>query len=426
MNTDFRPLDPSDWQPRETQSIERAHLQPTTFANLQHAAIRNSINPGTADILIIGDSIGEGWYGNSAQPDHGTYFGRARSAVSRALNANGTHGRWIPAGAGWFPSLDRFSAIDTSTNTPNGFSLRGRQMPAGAAPATNQTNPQVCDRIVVYYRARNLWATANIVIKLDGVTVLDTPTVDTTTPPYCTVAFGERVVAFDSGPLPLGPHYISVEQRTFGGFNGTISWDGAYFYRGDYTTGVRFWNGSAFGRNFTHYNSFNDPTLNHGHLSNVRQGLTNPSLLIWTLGVNSGVDPGLLESSILTAVADVREAQDVAGQLHCSQVLVVPFATGSKTEAQWTRMRDVYYRLGASLDCDVWDWGELTGSVAAGNDIYQMTDDNVHPYEDGHRMIGDWLGAKILASLSPTVAAETVASDGSLRAKRLFDESHFE
>lgn len=152
--------------------------------------------------------------------------------------------------------------------------------------------------------------------------------------------------------------------------------------------------------------------------------------MVWALGVNAGVNLSTIESSMRQAISDVWAAQDVASQVHCSQALVIPYATGTTTDSTWNGVRDIYYKVAASLGCAVWDWAELTGSVShptggPNEDVYGMTSDNVHPGTTGQVMIGSWLSNKVLQALSPSLPAEVVAADGALRFKRIYESANY-
>ena len=155
----------------------RRNMAPLRRWHKQWSAVRQATADGTAattDVVWIGDSISEGWFGNSTTDmTASAMVRRFQRLLGAAGHAGGKVGRWVPAGNGWW-ATPKFSANDTSTETGNGLSLRARQMPNGAAEAVLV---DTTDRINVHWRQVNIFAAGDILIRAYSVS----STVTTTT-----------------------------------------------------------------------------------------------------------------------------------------------------------------------------------------------------------------------------------------------------
>jgi hypothetical protein len=136
----------------------------------------------TTDVLVVGDSITEGWTGSGASDSTASAWPlRVARLLARSVNTAGRTGRWVAASANFYTS-PKFSAMGTASQSDTGLSLWGRSMPAGAAEAVLITAPT--DRIEVQWRERNVFASGDILIRAYAVS-------STTV----TVASGSQVLA---------------------------------------------------------------------------------------------------------------------------------------------------------------------------------------------------------------------------------------
>lgn len=298
------------------------------------------------------------------------------------------------------------SIIYGSEEVSRGLSLRGRQMYAGA-PAAELTFTG--DRVKVFYRKRNLYGSADAVIKLDGVTQLTANTTYTSAP-YCDTAYGEEVFVWDSGTISRASHTVSVQQSSSGLRTASIQFDGIYYYDTYADELCEVYNASHFGYNFNHYNSSVDADLNNDWLSMIRQGLIAPSLVVISHGTNE-VDnaPATTETRLRQMVADIQAAYTAAGSELPSIALLLPPSTSSESSTNWQSVLDRYYAVAEELTLAVWEWAEFTGSVNDDSgDPYGFTVDNIHPGEEGQVAIGNFAARKALEHISPSVPVENL------------------
>lgn len=355
-----------------------------------HASVANMLGGAASpvDVLLVGDSISEGWFGSTTW--YQTYAGRTAQALGLAVNNGGRIGRgWVPAGNGWY-SLPKFSTVGSNTETTYGLSLRGRNLASGDYTELVVDN---CDRFVVQYRRAAIFAQADIVFTIDGVEMAQIATFDGSLP-----AFGTEIHQWDSGQLTRGTHTLRVTNRANGGFNGIIYFDGAYAFDGEYSTGLRFWNCSHFGYTTNQY------LANYGTSTwwgrSIERGFIKPGLVIIALGTN---DKGVMTATqyhdnVSTMIDNIRAACTAGGMTYGPSIAIsVPFSNGGVSSATWEAYRDQVYLLQEEKGVAVFEWAEVMGRTnSVEGDTLGLTSDNTHPNNKGQALTGTWLPAKVL------------------------------
>lgn len=367
------------------------------------------------DVLVIGDSIGEGW-SCSAGPapmttayplgdrDGQGWVGRFRRLMQEAFNPDGRGGIWVPAGAGWWgQSPWKFSANGSDTEVNDGISLRGREMTVANANPATLTAPN-CDGMSLLYEKMNVFGGCDLRVSVDSVQQTQLATYDGALP-----AFGTEVYRYQwSGTR--GPHLFSLAAVANGGFNTLCRFTGAFFHDGDMSSGFRVWNGSHFGYSSSHWQS-----AAGSFTSSIAKGFIKPRLIIYALGTND--TPSVFEANA-TAVIDLINAACVtSGEKRPALAILTPPGSGSIPNSSRETTRAAAYSIAAARNGDVWEWNELEGSVATadGNDPYAITydifgvKDNVHPGGAGHRMLGNYVAERFMNNVSPLVATESMA-----------------
>lgn len=298
------------------------------------------------------------------------------------------------------------SIIYGSEEVSRGLSLRGRQMYAGA-PAAELTFTG--DRVKVFYRKRNLFGSADVVIKLDGVTQTTVNTTSTTGT-WCSTAYGEELFVWDSGTISRASHTVSIEQASSGARTASIQFDGVYYHDTYADEKVRVFNCSHFGYNFNHYNSSTDASLNNDWLSAVRQGFVTPSLVIISHGTNeSDQTPDVTEARLRQMIVDITAACTYAGTPTPSFAYLLPPNSNDENPDNWDSILDRYYKVADELGHAVWEWAEFTGDISdTSADPYTFTVDHIHPNKDGQVAIGGFALRKATEHLSPTLAIENL------------------
>ena len=350
---------------------------------------------GQGDVLILGDSISEGWYGNPLYEL--TWVGRFATNLARALNDKGRIGRWVAAGGGWY-ATPHFSANDGTESERNyGISLRSRRMNVGT-PTVTMTAGITCDRVRVHYLKANVFAQADLhfVVKDQGGTVVaDSGSIYTYDGTLAANAYKENV--WDSGALTRGTYTVEVTRETHGAYTGYAEWVGAYFYDGDYGAGHRVWNGSHYGYNTSTFVSnqaaWRDP---------IQSGYLTPALVISALGVNDrGSGAATWKTNTQTLFGYVRTDLAARGVQPASFVILLPMAAATTADATWEAFRTAAYEIAAAAtDVDVWEWDELYGPVdSVDGDPLGITIDNTHPLTNGHLMLGQYAARQALQGI---------------------------
>lgn len=366
-----------------------------------------------ADIVLWGDSIGEGWtsvngpapqdqvYPKGERDQHG-FCGTMRRLLQLTYNDNGRGGQWVPAGNGWWgPGIWKFSANGSDTEVNQGISLRGRQMAvANANPASITVIGDSCE---FFYNKINLFGACDLQFKVDGGLVQQVATYDGALPAFGTEAYSYKWTG------TRGLHTFSVEAVANGGFNTQAQFLGAYIGDGDDTKGVRVWNGSHFGYNLTHW-----ITAGVAGYSMISKGLLKPDLHILALGTND--TPSTYATNLAAFVTMINAATDLNGQKRPPWVILTPPAAGTNPNSIREPMRQSAYDLAEQINGEVWEWNELQGSVAVadGSDPYDITynlggtEDNIHPGGAGHRAVGEYAAGKVMFNSTVAVGIQNL------------------
>lgn len=350
---------------------------------------------GQGDVLILGDSISEGWYGNPLYEL--TWVGRFATNLARALNDKGRIGRWVAAGGGFYPT-PHFSANGGAETERNyGITLRSRRMNVGAATVTMAAGI-TSDRVRVHYLKANVFAQADLhfVVKDgSGTIVADSGSIYTYDGGLAANAYKENV--WDSGALTRDTYTLEVTRETHGAYTGYAEWVGAYFYDGDYSAGHRVWNGSHYGYSTSTFvanqAAWRDP---------IQSGYLTPALVISALGVNDrGSGAATWKSNTETLFGYVRTDLAARAVQPASFVILLPMAAATTSDATWEAFRTAAYEIAAAAtDVDVWEWDELYGPVdSVDGDPLGITIDNTHPVTTGHLMLGQYAARQALQGI---------------------------
>jgi lysophospholipase L1-like esterase len=349
----------------------------------------------TTDVMWVGDSIGEG---SSSVEDSSTIVNIFTDNLSEYANANGLSGRWVPAGIGWRTS-PRFQAEtigSEGTTILQGLSIRGMTLEAvaGAQKGQSMLLTWTGDNLLIHYRKRKTTpSSGSIRFQLqnrDGggnwqvlrtFAVIDTVETDAAVP-----TDGHKLYAFNVASeyfnatfqvLPRAEYRILVSQwsPTSAGTGGSVQFDGAYICDGNAQQGIRVWNASRSGTDFSSFNNTVDATLNDDWLSALRNALIDPSLVVIALGtneqattnnwVNGPSNADAIEAKLRQMVTDIKAAYTVGYPTSAapSIALFVPPASYLHGSADWQLVRNMYQRVATDLNLAIWDWAEFTGDV---------------------------------------------------------------
>jgi hypothetical protein len=302
-----------------------------------------------------------------------------------------------------------FGGDDTLTK---GFSLRSRNLNpiAGQNIGDTATLEFTGDNVIVYYRkVKFLTGYIRFSLELKDSSGVYQPfytsssilTYKSTGANYEQELFAWNAATAYNSSMPRGNYRLKVYNYTTNpsGTNYSVSFDGAYVCDGNTDQGVRVWNSSKYGTNFSSFNSNVDTTLNADWLSALRDGLVNPSLVVIALGTNEAANPSSIQTKLVTMVSSIKAAYAVGFPTnpYPSFVFFVPPADSTTISSEWELVRNTYASVASSLGAALWNWAEFTGDVNSEiGDPYSWTIDKIHPNKVGHRAIGDFATSQAL------------------------------
>ena len=306
-----------------------------------------------------------------------------------------------------------FGGDDTLTR---GFSLRSRNLLpiAGQNIGDTATLEFTGDNVIVYYR-KVKFLTGNIQFSLElkdssGVYQPFYTSSSIYTYKSTGASYEQELVAWNAATaygssMARGDYRLKVYNYTTSpsGTNYSVSFDGAYVCDGNTDQGVRVWNSSKYGTNFSSFNSNVDTTLNADWLSALRNALVNPSLVVIALGTNELANPTTIESGLTTMVNSIKAAYAVGypSNPYPSFAFFVPPADSNTISSEWAVVRNTFASVASSLGAALWNWAEFTGDVNSElGDPYGWTTDTIHPSNAAHRAIGDFVTSQALGAIN--------------------------
>jgi lysophospholipase L1-like esterase len=249
------------------------------------------------------------------------------------------------------------------------------------------------DNIAVHYRLQNLFGSGRIKFDLyrkntstGNYDILVVSSGSITTITGTVPAYGHKLAEWDANTaciaaslpkLTRDDYRLTVSQfspNTVSN-NGTVLFDGAYFFDGNTDQGVRVWNSSKFGANFNTFNSIVNISANTDWLSALRNALVDPSLVVIALGTNElpttdGLVGGPSNASVVEAriremVEDIKAAYAVGFPNNPlpSFAFFVPPADSSTSSTDWDLIQARYELVAQDIDAAIWDWAGFTGDV---------------------------------------------------------------
>lgn len=400
-----------------------------------------------ADVLIIGDSITEGFGSSPTGAGTPTYVRRFAQLLAETANTDGRTGVYIPCSVfdGFIPEPKWVSA-GTVLEGPNGLGLRRQSISSGGSMTITVTGTSA----VVFYREQKVFPANQGAIRIrayQGTGVGGTLLFDKTRDTYnAALSSGGQIMVAQTIPVAAwgtrGPVTIKVEQAVASdGKNGSVVCDGMYVHDGTETQGVRVWCSGKSGSKFSTWTDLVDPILNTDWLSimrthtsyadatappvtNINVGYLNPTLVIIALGTNESTSSATdIQNYMETIVSNINDTPGAYNTLP-SFVFMVPPTNFAKTDAYWSPIITAMYEKAEQLGCAIWDWSALFGSYSsATGDPYGWSADYVHPSNPGHVALGDFAAREALSGVSSVTAVEGFAGSISATAPATFDSN---
>jgi len=380
----------------------------------------------TADVLVIGDSITEG-YGSSTSGAGTTYVRRLAALLAETANADGRTGVYVPCSTfdGLIPDPKWTAAAGSPTEQVYGLGRRAQGIPAGAEMRLTVTGTSA----TVFYRRVKIFPFPynNGAIRIRayagtgiGGTLLFDRTEDTFDN---SLPAGGHIVVAQTIPVAAwgarGTVTLRVTQATSSdGKTGSVICEGAYIHDGTETIGTRVWCSGKVGSTFATWNDSIDIALNddwaaimRSHYTiadataspvfNTAVGYLKPSLVVIALGSNeTSTTTANIATAMATLVGNIQNTPGGALNLPSFAFLINP-TNGSKTDAYWSPIVTAMYAKAEELGCAIWDWSDLFGSYSsATGDPFGWSADNLHPSNPGHIALGDFAAQQALAGVS--------------------------
>lgn len=320
----------------------------------QFAEELRSWNAALADVAsspAIGLAIGD-----SVTQLEGYYTTRLRHMLGGAYNNTRTTGVWrhVSGFGGWTTT----GGTDDITS-----GLAGMAVSLAVDDESTVSNGNT-DGIDLYYTVQETGG-ANLEIYIDSVLE------DTISTTDATVTGKESGRVWSSADLTRGSHTIRVKAAG----SGTAIIDGAYFHDATRTKGVRWFSGGHSGWRTNHFLD------NPGTMEAVES--IQPHLILIFLGINdytNGV--ATYQTNLNTLATNAKTAAPLA-----SLVIVAPF--GTLDRADWQDFVDAAKTVARNQGAAFIDLFAVMGGVGATDDVYDLSNDNVHP--------GTLRGANLLA-----------------------------
>ena len=397
----------------------------------------------TADVLVIGDSITEGYGSSSTAAGQPTYVRRFAQLLAETANTDGRTGVYIPCSVfnGFIPD-PKWTAAGTTLEASNGLGLRRQQISAGGSMTITVTGTSA----VVYYQRQRVFPLNQGAIRIrayqgtgtGGALLFDRTedTFDNSLPSGAQQMVAQTIPVSAWGSR--GTVTIKVEQVTASdGKTGTITCDGVFVHDGTETQGVRVWCSGKSGSKFSTWNDPVNAALDTDWLSIMRGGLTYadatssvqateanliPSLVVIALGTNEiATTAADIKTAMATIVDNINDTTGGTVGLP-SFAFLIPPANLDKTDAYWAPIVTAMYEKAEELGCAIWDWSSLFGSYSSvTGDPFGWSADNTHPTNPGHIALGDFATQQALAGVSAVTGTEGLINSISATAPATFD-----
>lgn len=419
------------------------------FANARYGMVYglNGSAQRSADVLVIGDSITEG-YGSSTSGAGTTYVRRFAQLLAETANTDGRTGTYIACSTfdGLIPGPKWSIGAGSPTEQTFGLGRRGQGIPAGGDMRLTVTGTSA----TVFYRRVKIFPFPynNGAIRIRayagtgiGGTLLFDRTEDTfdaglTPGGHLVVAQQIPVAAWGA----RGTVTLRVTQETSSdGKTGGVLCEGAYIHDGTETIGTRVWASGKTGSAFATWNdSFDQSLLDNwsGILSshytiadasaapvlNTAVGYLNPQLVVIALGSNeNSTTPAAIKTAMGNLVTNIQSTPAGFNTFPSFAFMVNP-TNGTKTDAYWSPIVTAMYEKAEELGCAIWDWSSLFGPYSTSTtDPYGWSADNLHPNNGGHIALGDFAAQQALAGVSAVTGTEGLVNSISATAPATFD-----
>jgi lysophospholipase L1-like esterase len=342
---------------------------------------------GPLDVLFLGDSITEG--ARTESTGVGNRFSDVLVSALRArFQPSGVvGGYYIPAWAMYatlLPTTWAFTGT-TTNNSAEGLGYYNTVLSSAATATLTFTGTGVR----VFYSALAGASTATVTIDGGAVASINAAT---GAPNY-----GAYV---DYTGLSAGPHTLVITNGT-----GSLSLQGAYYFHGDETSGVRMWNGGHSGFGVGNFPNFTSASINP-HLAVIAFG-TNDYRLAYD-------DPATVQSKLIQLIQGIQAATSpkpsvvlMAMPESTLGASVTPLASWPLYVAAISAAATATGALFVDLEPLFADSGIPDPAIGA---IY--TDAGpayVHPTNAGHKLIGDFL-AELLVPPTKSPAEQLFVS----------------
>jgi lysophospholipase L1-like esterase len=344
-------------------------------------------NNHPADVVVVGDSITEGYF----VTDGNRWMARLRDDLRSAYPTSASGGEgFIPAwhvGRALDHSVDAWTQRWTLSNFPQDWTDSGYGLGRRALVFTDARQSAsitvTADRAWLVYTEGPDEGLVRITVDNKLPVLLDTNAKAT-----------RSGRAWDSGPLGAGNHTVTVAAVP----GSTAVLDGIMPFVGDggggpdQGRGVRVWDGGH--SKYT--------TAEFADSSYWAQGfdMISPDLVIIELGTNDdyfGRSPDQVRANVDRIVDTIRQQAKSAGRPIPSIAVMPVWARGDRTIAEWQRYRGALLAAADDRGLAVLDaFAELNQAPATPttNGLFM---DVIHPNPAGHRWLGDMI-TRLLAT----------------------------
>ena len=392
----------------------------------------NNAASRTADVLVIGDSITEG-YGSNTIGFGTTWLRRFGRLLAQTANTDGRTGTYVACSVfdGLIPGPKWTVAAGSPTEQVYGLGRRAQAIPAGGEMRLTVTGTSA----TVFYRRVKIFPFPynNGAIRIrayQGTGITGTLLFDRTEDTFDDgLAPGGHIVVAQTIPVAAwgarGTVTLRVTQETSSdGKTGGVICDGAYIHDGTETIGARVWASGKAGSAFATWNDSFDETMNDDWAAimrthytiadssaspqlNIGVGYLNPSLVVIALGSNeTSTTPAAIATAMASLVGNIQSTPAGINTLPSFAFMVNP-TNGTKTDAYWAPIVAAMYAKAEELGCAIWDWSSLFGSYSTiTTDPYGWSSDNLHPNSGGHIALGDFAAREALAGVSAVTGTE--------------------
>lgn len=378
-----------------------------------------SANAETAycGVLLTSDSTGEG--SGVTTPASGvtsdaTYFGIAKN------HANKVRGWKSPLGyiAADYNELGvpKFGQAPGATNvSTRGLDLRRQTLlPNTETPVFSTIVP--CDGMEFHYRKGNSPLGVIEFIINPGPNQISSGPINTFDNTFGAGLGGEFV--WYSGLLPRAVHTVVIKNPTGAG---SVSAMGVEFLDDNLTKHYRFWNGSHFG--FSEQDYANNPDW----FSAFERDLLTLHLWINGLGTNVG-NIGLPDVERVALLKAYKQAaiDRVRAKFPGISILLMPPPPIESKIAILGLISDAVWELAEENNCAIFDWDTLIGDSYTGplTDLFDITNDNIHPNTRGNAVIGQALAKFLMQRTGGTLSLAPGGTVGMLPFKSDSRDGH--